>query len=105
MRWIVEAAEGTKGKPMNEALLNEIKAALKGEGVRSHQKKKQRTAWPKPTKLSRTSLGKIQKVINKKAALAAFGNHTAYFAYFFVSLKTRSIEDIIVFIDSLLFTM
>ena len=32
MRWIVEAAEGTKGKPMAESLLNEIKAAHKGEG-------------------------------------------------------------------------
>lgn len=32
LRWIVDAAEGTKGKPMDEALLNEIKAALKGEG-------------------------------------------------------------------------
>lgn len=32
LRWIVEAAEGTKGKPMAEALLNEIKAAHKGEG-------------------------------------------------------------------------
>src|SRR3972149_7978631 len=26
MRWIVEAAEGTKGKPMAERLLNQIKA-------------------------------------------------------------------------------
>src|SRR5580693_4681172 len=33
MRWIVEAAEGTKGKPMNESLLNELKNAIKGEGV------------------------------------------------------------------------
>ncbi|HUO50316.1 MAG TPA: 30S ribosomal protein S7 [Candidatus Paceibacterota bacterium] len=33
MRWIVEAAEGTKGKPMAVSLLNEIKAAHKGEGV------------------------------------------------------------------------
>jgi small subunit ribosomal protein S7 len=33
MRWIVDAAEGTKGKPMAESLLNEIKAAHKGEGV------------------------------------------------------------------------
>jgi len=33
MRWIVEAAEGTKGKPMAESLLAEIKAAHKGEGV------------------------------------------------------------------------
>ena len=32
LRWIVEAAEGTKGKPMNESLLNELKAAIKGEG-------------------------------------------------------------------------
>ena len=33
LRWIVEAAEGTKGKPMHESLLNEIRAAHKGEGV------------------------------------------------------------------------
>ena len=33
LRWMVQAAEGTKGKPMNESLLNEIKAAYKGEGV------------------------------------------------------------------------
>ena len=33
LRWIVQAAEGTKGKPMAESLLNEIKAAHKGEGV------------------------------------------------------------------------
>ena len=33
MRWIVDAAEGTKGKPMAETLLNEIKAAHKGEGI------------------------------------------------------------------------
>jgi len=33
MRWIVEAAEGTKGKPMNESLLNELKNAIKNEGV------------------------------------------------------------------------
>lgn len=33
LRWIVEAAEGTKGKPMNESLLAEIQAAYKGEGV------------------------------------------------------------------------
>ncbi len=33
LRWMVEAAYGTKGKPMNEALLNEIRAALKGEGA------------------------------------------------------------------------
>ena len=32
LRWIVEAAEGTKGKPMSETLLNEIRAAHKGEG-------------------------------------------------------------------------
>ena len=32
LRWMVEAAEGTKGKPMHESLLNEIKAAHKGEG-------------------------------------------------------------------------
>lgn len=32
LRWIVEAAEGTKGKPMHESLLNELKAAIKGEG-------------------------------------------------------------------------
>ena len=31
MRWIVEAAEGTKGKPMHESLLAEIQAAHKGE--------------------------------------------------------------------------
>lgn len=33
LRWIVDAAEGTKGKPMAESLLNEIKAAHKGEGA------------------------------------------------------------------------
>src|SRR3989344_4429856 len=33
LRWIVEAAEGRKGKPMAETLLAEIKAAHKGEGV------------------------------------------------------------------------
>jgi len=33
LRWIVEAAEGTKGKPMNESLLTELKAAIKNEGV------------------------------------------------------------------------
>jgi small subunit ribosomal protein S7 len=38
MRWIVEAAEGTKGKPMHEALLAEIKAAHKGEGVAVNKK-------------------------------------------------------------------
>lgn len=32
LRWIVEAAEGTKGKPMHETLYAEIKAAHKGEG-------------------------------------------------------------------------
>ena len=32
LRWIVEAAEGTKGKPMAVSLLAEIKAAHKGEG-------------------------------------------------------------------------
>jgi len=38
LRWIVEAAEGTKGKPMNEALLNELKAALKNEGAAVQKK-------------------------------------------------------------------
>ncbi|HEY4519700.1 MAG TPA: 30S ribosomal protein S7 [Candidatus Paceibacterota bacterium] len=33
LRWIVEAAEGTKGKPMHETLYAEIKAAHKGEGA------------------------------------------------------------------------
>ena len=33
LRWIVEAAEGTKGVPMNEALLKELQSALKGEGA------------------------------------------------------------------------
>ena len=33
LRWIVEAAEGTKGKPMHESLLTEIRNAHKGEGV------------------------------------------------------------------------
>ncbi len=33
LRWMVDAAEGTKGKPMAESLLNEIKAAHKGEGA------------------------------------------------------------------------
>ncbi len=33
LRWIVAAAEGTKGKPMNVSLLAEIKAAHKGEGA------------------------------------------------------------------------
>ena len=33
MRWMVEAAEGTKGKPMDVSLLAEIQAAYKGEGV------------------------------------------------------------------------
>jgi small subunit ribosomal protein S7 len=32
LRWIVSAAEGTKGKPMAESLLAEIKAAIKNEG-------------------------------------------------------------------------
>lgn len=32
LRWMVEAAEGTKGVPMNESLLKEIQAAYKGEG-------------------------------------------------------------------------
>ena len=32
LRWMVEAAEGTKGKPMHESLLHEIKSAIKGEG-------------------------------------------------------------------------
>ena len=32
LRWIVDAAEGTKGKPMAETLLAEIRAAHKGEG-------------------------------------------------------------------------
>ena len=33
LRWIVTAAEGTKGKPMHETLANELLAASKGEGV------------------------------------------------------------------------
>lgn len=33
LRWMVEAAYGTKGKPMDVALLTEIKAALKNEGA------------------------------------------------------------------------
>ena len=33
LRWIVTAAEGTKGKPMHETLAAELKAAHKGEGV------------------------------------------------------------------------
>ncbi len=33
LRWMVEAAEATKGKPMHESLLAEIKAAHKGEGA------------------------------------------------------------------------
>ncbi len=33
LRWIVEAAEGTKGKPMNESLLAELQAAIKNEGT------------------------------------------------------------------------
>ena len=32
LRWMVEAAEGTKGKPMHESLATEIRAAHKGEG-------------------------------------------------------------------------
>ncbi len=38
LRWIVEAAEGTKGKPMHETLLKEIQAAHKGEGVAVNKK-------------------------------------------------------------------
>jgi small subunit ribosomal protein S7 len=33
LRWITTAAEGTKGKPMHESLLSEIRAAYKGEGT------------------------------------------------------------------------
>ncbi|MDP2649175.1 MAG: 30S ribosomal protein S7 [Patescibacteria group bacterium] len=33
LRWIVQAAESTKGKPMADSLLAEIRAALKGEGA------------------------------------------------------------------------
>jgi small subunit ribosomal protein S7 len=33
MRWMVQAAEGTKGKPMHESLANEIRSAHKGEGA------------------------------------------------------------------------
>ena len=33
LRWIVQAAEGTKGVPMDVALLKEISAAYKGEGA------------------------------------------------------------------------
>ena len=33
LRWIVAAAEGTKGKPMHESLAAELKAAIKGEGA------------------------------------------------------------------------
>lgn len=33
LRWIVEAAEGTKGVPMDKALLKEIQAAIKNEGA------------------------------------------------------------------------
>jgi small subunit ribosomal protein S7 len=33
MRWMVDAAEGTKGKPMHESLVAEIRAAYKGEGA------------------------------------------------------------------------
>ena len=33
LRWIVEAAEGTKGKPMYVSLAAELRAAHKGEGA------------------------------------------------------------------------
>lgn len=33
LRWMVEAAEGTKGVPMDQALLKEIKAAINNEGA------------------------------------------------------------------------
>lgn len=33
LRWIVDAAESTKGKPMNESLLAELQAAIKNEGA------------------------------------------------------------------------
>ena len=33
LRWMVQAAEGTKGVPMDEALLKEIKAAINNEGA------------------------------------------------------------------------
>ena len=33
LRWIVTAAEATKGKPMAESLVSEIRAAQKGEGA------------------------------------------------------------------------
>jgi small subunit ribosomal protein S7 len=33
LRWMVEAAEGTKGVPMDKALLREIQSAIKGEGA------------------------------------------------------------------------
>lgn len=33
MRWMVDAAESTKGKPMHESLAAEIRAAKKGEGT------------------------------------------------------------------------
>ncbi len=33
LRWMVEAAEGTKGVPMDKALLKEIKAAINNEGA------------------------------------------------------------------------
>ena len=33
LRWMVEAAEGTKGKPMHESLAKEILSAHKGEGA------------------------------------------------------------------------
>ena len=32
LRWMVDAAEGTKGVPMDKALLKEIQAAIKNEG-------------------------------------------------------------------------
>ena len=40
LRWIVQAAEGTKGKPMHESLLAEIRAAHKGEGSAVTKKEK-----------------------------------------------------------------
>lgn len=33
LRWMVEAAEGTKGVPMDKALLKEIQSAIKNEGA------------------------------------------------------------------------
>ncbi len=38
LRWITEAAEGVKGKPMHESLLAEIKSALKNEGSAATKK-------------------------------------------------------------------